>query len=59
MKEIEKACDLCGLSVKINDFKLRTKQGDKIFCCEGCKGIYKLLHGDDVVDDDESNKENS
>jgi hypothetical protein len=50
MSEIEKACDLCGLPVLAQGFKLRTKkEGDKEFCCEGCMGIYQMLHEDEVL----------
>ncbi|WP_020563720.1 heavy metal translocating P-type ATPase metal-binding domain-containing protein [Methylosarcina fibrata] len=50
MGENTKACDLCGLPVEIEGFKLRTKEGDKAFCCEGCKGIYQMLHEETVLD---------
>jgi hypothetical protein len=46
MNEKKKACDLCGLEVEVQGFKLRTKEGDKEFCCEGCRGIYEMLHED-------------
>jgi len=49
MSEIDKACDLCGLPVLTAGFKLRTKEGDKDFCCEGCMGIYQMLHEDEVL----------
>jgi ubiquitin len=49
MSENKKACDLCGLPVEIEGFSLRTKEGDKAFCCEGCKGIYQMLHEDAVL----------
>jgi hypothetical protein len=45
-------CDLCGLPVQIPDFSLRTKQGLKYFCCEGCEGVYRMLHEPDVVTTD-------
>lgn len=44
-----KNCDLCGLVVEVGDFRLHTKEGDKEFCCEGCKGIYEMLHEDEVL----------
>ncbi len=44
------SCDLCGLPVEIPDFRLETKQGTKQFCCEGCLGIYRMLHEDDIVE---------
>jgi len=49
MSEIDKACDLCGLPVVTQGFRLRTQAGDKAFCCEGCMGIYQMLHEDEVL----------
>ncbi|MGR9087123.1 MAG: heavy metal translocating P-type ATPase metal-binding domain-containing protein [Gammaproteobacteria bacterium] len=49
MNENKRACDLCGLDVDIEGFRLRTKEGIKEFCCEGCKGIYQMLHEDSVL----------
>jgi len=51
MSDDKKNCDLCGLVVEVKGFKLRTKDGDKQFCCEGCKGIYEMLHGNDVLNE--------
>ena len=51
MTEIKKMCDLCGLPVEISGFFLKTKEGDKAFCCEGCKGIYQLLNEDQLLPD--------
>ena len=50
MKEAKKACDLCGLAVETEGFDLRTQEGEKEFCCEGCKGIYLMLHEDMVLE---------
>ena len=44
MSESKYACDLCGLAVEISGFELMTEEGEKRFCCEGCKGIYQMLH---------------
>ncbi|MCX7104856.1 MAG: heavy metal translocating P-type ATPase metal-binding domain-containing protein [Methylococcales bacterium] len=44
MSEVKKACDLCGLPIKIPGFTLKTTVGEKVFCCEGCKAIYQLLN---------------
>lgn len=44
MSEVKKACDLCGLPIKILGFTLKTTVGEKVFCCEGCKAIYQLLN---------------
>ena len=51
MKDEKKACDLCGLTVEIDDFSLRTSEGEKQFCCEGCQGIYQMLHEDLILTD--------
>lgn len=47
----DEICDLCGLDVAVSGFGLKTQQGDKHFCCEGCMGIYQMLHEDDIVGD--------
>ena len=39
-----KACDLCGLDVGIKPFMLNTQEKSLHFCCEGCRGIYEMLH---------------
>jgi Putative metal-binding domain of cation transport ATPase len=44
MSENKYVCDLCGLPVEISGFELMTEKGKKRFCCEGCKGIYQMLH---------------
>jgi len=46
MSETKKVCELCGLPVQTRGFKLKTKDGEKLFCCEGCKSIYRLLYQD-------------
>lgn len=40
----QKNCDLCGLSVEIEGFTLKTDDGVMSFCCAGCQSIYKLIH---------------
>ncbi len=58
MNDIKKVCDLCGLTVEISGFNLKVKEGDyKEFCCEGCKGIYSMLHEDEVVTEIEQQPE--
>ncbi len=42
-------CDLCGLPVETPDFSLLTVNGRKHFCCEGCQGIYQMLHEEDIL----------
>lgn len=49
MSEKKENCDLCGLAVEVDGFRLKTKDGDKKFCCEGCKGIFQMLHDDQIL----------
>lgn len=49
MSDKKEVCDLCGLAVEVKGFTLKTKEGDKKFCCEGCKGIFQMLHEDQVL----------
>jgi len=44
-----KSCDLCGLPVETPDFPLNTVNGLKQFCCEGCQGIYQMLHEGEIL----------
>jgi len=53
MTDNKKACDLCGLPVETSGFTLKTKEGEKAFCCEGCKGIYQLLNDDQLLSESE------
>lgn len=46
MSDKKEICDLCGLTVEVNGFELKTKDDIKKFCCEGCKGIFQMLHED-------------
>ncbi len=55
MTDKNEVCDLCGLAVEVKGFGLKTKEGDKIFCCEGCKGIFQMLHEDRVLVEPEEN----
>lgn len=52
MNENNKQCDLCGLEVEIEGFQLKTVEGLKQFCCEGCKGIYQMLHEEQILADE-------
>ena len=45
-------CDLCSLDVEVKGFVLITVEGEKHFCCEGCKGIYQMMHEDQIVSED-------
>lgn len=49
MSDKKEGCDLCGLTVEVVGFNLKTKEGGKDFCCEGCKGIYQMLHDDLII----------
>ena len=49
MSDDKKVCDLCGLNVEVSGFTLTTKEDKKDFCCEGCKGIYQMLHEDQII----------
>lgn len=37
-------CDLCDLDCGVKPFTLPTPDKTLKFCCEGCKGIYEMLH---------------
>jgi len=37
-------CALCGLDCGVRPFALSTPEKTLLFCCEGCKGIYEMLH---------------
>jgi hypothetical protein len=43
------SCDLCNLPVEVSGFELITREGNKRFCCEGCEGIYRMLHEDEIL----------
>lgn len=58
MSDKYKTCDLCGLDVEVAGFELKTAEGEKNFCCEGCKGIYQMLH-EELVLPEEPDSENS
>jgi hypothetical protein len=49
MNDKKEICDLCGLVVEVDGFQLKTKERNKKFCCEGCKGIFQMLHEDQVL----------
>jgi hypothetical protein len=42
--DAEAPCDLCSLPVGGQPFLLLTAAKKFAFCCEGCKGIYQMLH---------------
>lgn len=39
-----RACDLCGLDIGMKPFYLEVVEKRLQFCCEGCLGIYQMLH---------------
>ncbi len=49
MSDDKKSCDLCGLAIEVTGFELETIEGEKFFCCEGCKGIYQMLHEEEIL----------
>ena len=51
MSESTQLCDLCQLPIEAPDYNLNTTSGEKHFCCEGCQGIYRMLHEADIVAD--------
>ncbi len=44
MSDADKPCDLCSLPVGVKPFTLAVQAKSLEFCCEGCKGIYEMLH---------------
>jgi len=44
MSDPDRPCDLCSLPVGITPFTLVMPGKTLEFCCEGCKGIYEMLH---------------
>lgn len=50
MTDEPKTCDLCQLPIHGEGFVLLTRTGPKRFCCEGCEGIYRMLHEADILE---------
>lgn len=48
MSNQESSCDLCQLPIEATGWQLVTSSGLKRFCCEGCLGIYRMLHEDEL-----------
>lgn len=42
-------CDLCSLPVGVKPFLLPTHAKTLKFCCDGCLGIYQMLHDMDAL----------
>lgn len=40
----EQICQLCGLDTGNLPFLLQDKDQVRVFCCEGCRGIYAMLN---------------
>lgn len=47
----KESCELCQQAVLLDDFVLATQQGEKYFCCEGCKSIFQLLNAELLISD--------
>ena len=56
MTDIKKVCDLCKLPVVMFAFTLKTKVSDKVFCCEGCKSIFRLFNEDQFLSEPDSDQ---
>ena len=53
-------CDLCSLPVGIRPFVLEHDGRALQFCCEGCLGIYQMLHDlDEIPAPSEQNRQNT
>ena len=44
MTDPRRPCDLCSLPVGVKPFALPASDKTLAFCCEGCLGIYQMLH---------------
>lgn len=44
MSDPKRPCDLCSLPVGVKPFALRVGSQTLEFCCDGCLGIYQMLH---------------
>jgi hypothetical protein len=44
MNDPQRPCDLCSLAVGVKPFALALPDKALEFCCEGCLGIYQMLH---------------
>lgn len=41
------ACDLCGLPLGKEACRTRHEGAERRFCCDSCRQIYLMLHGDE------------
>jgi len=44
----DRACDLCGLDVGTKPYYLDSAGKRLQFCCDGCRGVYQMLHETDL-----------
>lgn len=44
MTPADTPCELCSLPVGVKPFSLSLADRSLHFCCEGCRGIYQMLH---------------
>jgi len=42
-------CDLCGLPIEAAPWTLDTPARRYAFCCDGCLGIFQILHDIDAT----------
>lgn len=50
-------CELCGLPVPKDGLHLKTAEREAAFCCEGCRGIWLMLHPGDAPAPDDKGKD--
>ena len=51
MNDNSQSCDLCQLPIEVSGYEVKTPGGLKHFCCEGCQGIYRMLHEGELVEE--------
>jgi hypothetical protein len=50
------SCDLCGLEADPDRFSIHVSDKVLHFCCEGCQGIYLILHFPELMEEKEKKK---
>jgi len=48
-REAPQPCDLCGLPIEGAPYVLETPERRYSFCCDGCLGIFQMLHDMNAV----------
>lgn len=48
MNQTSDLCAYCKSLPSSSGFKLITKEGEKLFCCQGCLSIYQMLNNDNT-----------